>query len=100
MARGDGREFARCIAIVVERIDPGGVASGKYIAGDSARVLNGGSKFALKPFMVNWRGKVTGDVLQIENPVWAYKLRLTDPNQMQGQFSDEKGIGPAWFKRQ
>jgi hypothetical protein len=100
MARGDGREFARCIAIVIERIDSGGVASGRYVAGDSARVLNNGNKFALKPFMVNWRGKVTGDVLRIENNVWAYELQLTDTNQMRGKFTDEKGIGPTWLKRQ
>jgi hypothetical protein len=100
LARGDGRELARCIGLVVEVIDAQGHASGKYVTGDKVRVLNNAYTVPMNPSVSSWKGQVTGDVLRFGSGAWAYELQVSDSSKMQGRYSNAVGIGPVWLKRQ
>jgi hypothetical protein len=95
-------EVELCIAFVVESITPNGAVRTKHIRGDRVRFLSGPG-YAIKPAVVPWNGKLTGDLLDLlgthrDGTKWSYHLRVAG-NEMRGTYVTPNGNGTAVLTR-
>jgi hypothetical protein len=96
----NGLDYRRCIGLVVETVTSTGALSGKYVFGDTMKMVRDSANFSLAPRVGNLNGRVTSDVLSVTGPTFSYEVRLSGSSRAQGSYNDRYGNGQIWLRRQ
>jgi hypothetical protein len=81
---------------------PYGALYGKYVFGDTMKMVRDSSNFGLKPSVgsLSGNGQLTGDMLRITARPSATKYACPGRAGSRGGYNDRYGIGQIWLKRQ
>ena len=97
-----GVEYLRCVAFLIESIDPAGKVVAKHVSASVSKNFMTGASYGSKAFAGPWNGRVTGKTLRFESDdkKTSYDLDLPASGKMEGRFTGRLGNGRVWLKRQ